>query len=387
MNESSPLQSFLRDNEVEILKITEQKITNLAGGKPSTPNLESALPVFFERLLKVLALGQVASTQKSVDKKRMVQAALDNDEPAMANATGRPYEADLALAAGEHGVEMLRLGYSLSHVIHAYGSICQAITELSTKKGSPITTSEFNDLNRCLDVAMAGAVTQYQAHKDIEIKDREVEHLGFLAHELRNALNSVNVSFMLIKRGTVGMNGSTGDVLERGLKRMEGLIDRSLTEVRLSADPKVLLQKLNLLIILDHILITAAEEAKVREQEITVDVDSSIEILVDQQLFYSGLNNLIQNALKYTHVGGKIQIRAKKAGPNVRIEVEDECGGLAAAGANLFKPFEQHNDNRIGLGLGLTIAKKAMELNQGTITVEDLPKRGCIFTIIIPYIA
>ncbi|MBC7396618.1 MAG: HAMP domain-containing histidine kinase, partial [Bdellovibrionales bacterium] len=214
-----------------------------------------------------------------------------------------------------------------------------------------------------------------------------VEHLGFLAHELRNALNSVNVSFMLIKRGTVGMNGSTGDVLERGLKRMEGLIDRSLTEVRLSADPKVLLQKLNLLIILDQILITAAEEAKVREQEITVDVDSSIEILVDQQLFYSGLNNLIQNALKYTHVGGKIQIRAKKAGRNVRIEVEDECGGLAAAGANLFKPFEQHNDNRIGLGLGLTIAKKAMELNQGTITVEDLPERGCIFTIIIPYIA
>ena len=116
--------------------------------------------------------------------------------------------------------------------------------------------------------------------------------------------------------------------------------------------------------------------------EIAVDANLSIE--ADQQLIYSAVSNLVQNALKYTRSGGRIQIRGKIVDENIIVEVEDECGGLTDATVNLFKPFEQQNENRNGLGLGLTIAQRAIVLSSGTIAVENLPKKGCIFKISLP---
>ncbi len=78
-------------------------------------------------------------------------------------------------------------------------------------------------------------------------------------------------------------------------------------------------------------------------------------------------------------------MRGNLVGENIVVEVEDECGGLAAnAETELFKPFEQQNENREGLGLGLTIARRAIVLNHGTIKVQNLPGKGCIFKITLP---
>jgi signal transduction histidine kinase len=66
------------------------------------------------------------------------------------------------------------------------------------------------------------------------------------------------------------------------------------------------------------------------------------------------------------------------------IKIEDECGGLSHPTVDLFKAFEQQNENRQGLGLGLTIAQRAVELNNGKISVTNLPGRGCEFTITLP---
>jgi len=61
----------------------------------------------------------------------------------------------------------------------------------------------------CLDVAIAGAVTEFEFNGYQRI-EREIEHLGFLAHELRNALGTVKMSIELIKDGTVGFGGKHG---------------------------------------------------------------------------------------------------------------------------------------------------------------------------------
>jgi signal transduction histidine kinase len=291
----------------------------------------------------------------------------------------------LAKAAGQHGEELLRLGYTLTHVVHAYGAMCQSITELATMKKTVITAGEFHDLNRCLDIAIAGAVTQFQAHRNSQNINREVEHLGFLAHELRNALTSVNISLQLIKTGTVGFGGSTALVLDRGLKRIEDLIDRSLTEVRLRVDPKVHPESGSLLQLVEQIVLTAEVEARLRNQTLKTNIDPALIFEADHQLFYSALSNLIQNALKYTPRGGKIQIRGDLVGRNLVVEVEDECGGLSPEMAvDLFKPFEQRNADRRGLGLGLTIAQRAIALNHGAIDVTNLPGKGCVFKITLP---
>lgn len=105
-----------------------------------------------------------------------------------------------------------------------------------------------------------------------------------------------------------------------------------------------------------------------------------------QQPFYSALSNLIQNAFKYTLIGGKIKISGNIVDQNTVIEVEDECRDLLpeTTAEILFKPFEQQHDDRSGLGLGLTIAQKAIKLNYGTIEARNLPEKGCVFKITLP---
>ena len=175
---------------------------------------------------------------------------------------------------------------------------------------------------------------------------------------MRNALTSATIALQLAKAGTVGLGGSTGKVLERSLKLIGELIDKSLTQVRLRMDPEVHAESGHLLLIVDQILATAGVEARAKNQKIEVKIDPALMIEADQQAFHSALSNLIQNAVKCTRDGGKIHVRGKVDGEHVVVESQDECGGLSPkTAAALFNAFEQHHENRSGLGLGLTIAR------------------------------
>lgn len=379
------LHEFLRANESAILAACEVKSAELGGLEPSVGEMKTGLPIFFKQLLTVLEHTAAEPDESAVDRPAMARAASASDEPAIARAAGRPFEAEVARAAGTHGGELQKRGYTLSHVVHAYGSMCQAITELAIDRKEPIAPDEFKKLNRCLDVAIAGAVTTFQARHISVDSSREIQHLGFLAHELRNSLTTVNVSLRLIRDGVVGFGGSTGQVLDRGLKHIQELIDRSLTEVRLRVDPKVHAEPSFLLQLVDQIAVTAELEAQAKNQKLEIRIDPTLVIDADPYLLYSALSNIIQNAIKYTHPGGVIQVRGNLVGDQAVIEVEDQCGGLrSATPGDLFKAFEQHSEDRDGIGLGLTIAHRAITLNHGTIDVDNHPGRGCIFRVKLP---
>ena len=379
------LHDFLLKNKAEILDLTEEKTLELAGARASSDQLKQGLPIFFQQLLGILLLERPATTQHAPSKRGATKGANEADEPAMAMAAGKPEEAEVAESAALHGIEMLRLGYTLSHVVHAYGAMCQSITEVAEKKNFHIDVSGFHDLNQCLDVAIAGAVTEYQKLRDTQETDREDKHLGFLTHEMRNALTSATISLQLIEKGSVGIAGSTGMVLAKSLKRMQELIDRSLTDIRLRVDPEVHMESGHLLVIADQILVTAGMEAQSKKQKIKLKIDPNLVIDADQQAFHSALSNLIQNAIKFTREGGTFQVRGSVDEEHVVVEVEDECGGLPPHTAtDLFKAFAQKNENRTGLGLGLTIAQRAIELNHGTVEVRNLAGKGCVFKITLP---
>jgi signal transduction histidine kinase len=379
------LPTFLAANQAEILAATESKTLNLAGVRASSVELKKGLPIFFQQMLKILILRRPRKPLSHNDQTGATEGAANSDEVAMPLAVGQPEEAELAKSAGLHGAELLRLGYTLSHVVHAYGAMCQSITELAIKKHFQMSTKEFRDLNQCLDIAIAGAVTQFQSLKNTQESNRENEHLGSLAHEMRNAITSVSISFQMIQNGMVGTNGRTGDLIVSSLKRLGEIIDRSLTEVRLRIDPAVQIESCHLTQLVDQILVSARVEAQERDQTIEVQIGSDLIVEADQQAFHSTLSNVIQNAIKYSVSGSKIEIRGKIIKDQVVIEVEDQCGGLLGNKASdLFKPFVQRNENRSGMGLGLTIAKRAIELNQGKLEVRNLEGVGCIFTISLP---
>ena len=134
-----------------------------------------------------------------------------------------------------HGADLFRMGLTIGQVVHDYGAVCQAITELAVKTKASVDPEEFQTLNLCLDDAIAGAVSEYSRQREIKVEDEGLERLGDFSHELRNHLNTAILAFESIARGRVAIGGSTGAVLSRSLSSAHALIARSLTAVRLDA--------------------------------------------------------------------------------------------------------------------------------------------------------
>ena len=112
--------------------MSERKTHYLAGIRLSSEQLRGGLPIFYSQLLFVLKLDRSKPILSAFDETGMKTASINNDEVAMLSASARPEEAKLPKSAGAHGLEFLRLGYTLSQVAHAYSSMCQSITELAT---------------------------------------------------------------------------------------------------------------------------------------------------------------------------------------------------------------------------------------------------------------
>lgn len=350
------LFEFLEENRDEILRTVEVKTVELAGALLSSEELRKGIPVFFEHLVSFLRLPHDGSPSKGL--------------------TG---------GAATHGKELLRLQYTLSHVVHAYGAMCQAVTELAHRRKYSISTQEFNHLNLCLDIAIASAVSEFQFRSVEASAAKEVQQLGSLVHELRNSLSSATIAHQMIKQGLVGVGGSTSRVLEQSLINMRHLIDRSLSDVRLRADPQVHLEPFSLTVLVDQILLTAQDEAGGRSQTLKNEITEVIEMNSDRQLLLSTIANLVQNALKYSKSEGRISVNAKSTGDNVVIAIHDECGGIPDEQLEtIFKPFVSAGFDQSGMGLGLAIVKRAVSLLRGAVEVVSHAGHGGTFTVTLP---
>jgi signal transduction histidine kinase len=188
-----------------------------------------------------------------------------------------------------------------------------------------------------------------------------------------------------VARGAVPVAGSTGALLERSHARLQDLIDRSLADVRLDAGLQNL-ERVPVRGLIEEVEIDASMVAQALGLQVTtMSVDPSIIVEADRQILAAALANLVQNALKFTHPGTTVSIRASTTTDRVLIEVEDECGGLPPGKVeDLLRPFVQKGTDRTGLGLGLAICRRAVKAIAGQLHIRDLPGKGCVFTIDLP---
>jgi signal transduction histidine kinase len=288
----------------------------------------------------------------------------------------------------QHGAELSAAGFSVAQVVHDYGDICQTITEIAVEQHAPITVEEFHTLNRCLDTAIAEAVTEHARLATQRRVDEEVERLGQAAHELRDLLNGALLAFHALKRGAVAINGNTGAALGRSLTSLRDLVDRTLAEVRLAAGTQRR-ERLSVTTFVDEIAATGILHAEYRGVRFTVvPVDPVLAVDGDPQLLTSAVMNLLHNAFKNTLAGGGVILRAHARGERLLVEVEDECGGIPEDKKDLFQSFgDRRGRDRSGLGLGLSIARQAVRAHGGDIHVRNVPGKGCIFAIDLPLAA
>ena len=341
----------------------------------SPQTLEHGIAAFFDQVIKTLTIEQTAEPLLS----RVVSG----------NA-GYGSTSEVGDVAMLHGRDSFALGFTLEQVVRDYGDVRQAVTSMAFETGASITVDEFRTFNRCLDNAIASAVTEYSAQKTRLATEANFQtlssRLGTLAHELRNCLQTASLAFKVIKSGTVSTSGATADVVDRSLVAMTNLVDRSIAEVRITAGLVPRRDTIHLAKFLAEVQTSASLGAISRGISFTVSpVADDIVVYADPEMLAAALGNLLQNAFKFTKHGTQVHLRAQVVSDRVLIDVEDRCGGLPTGTAErLFMPFAQSGEDRSGLGLGLDISRRSVEANNGVLSVRDVPRIGCIFTIDLP---
>ena len=180
------LDTFIDANREELIVRCREKARTRTSAPVTEAEIDHGVPLFLDQLVDELRNGP--SKTREISK-----------------------------GAGQHGRDLLLQGLTVSQVVHDYGDVCQSITDLAVETDAPIDTEDFRTLNRCLDDAIAGAVTEYARGQEVT-RDGE-------SQELRNLTNTAITAFEVLQSGSVGIGGSTGALIYRSLVEIRGIIE------------------------------------------------------------------------------------------------------------------------------------------------------------------
>jgi hypothetical protein len=197
------LDDFVVAHRDEIIRRCRGKVARRSAPPPTEAEIDHGVPMFLDELLAELRLGLSPNP-------------------------------DICITAAKHGHDLQRQGFTPSQVVHDYGDVCQTITEMAIEKHAAIGADDFRMLNRCLDDAIAAAVTEYERQRDASATGKAAHdgnRIRVLGDGLRVSFEAARVAFEAIQSGKVGFAGSTGMVLARSLRAAEDLNERLQAEI------------------------------------------------------------------------------------------------------------------------------------------------------------
>jgi signal transduction histidine kinase len=242
--------------------------------------------------------------------------------------------------------------------------------------------------------------------EEIRAKSRELEQankhksefLANMSHELRTPLNAIiGFSEVLSERMFGEVNDKQLEYLQdihssghHLLSLINDILDLSKIEAgRMELD----LTRFDLGLLLDNAMTLVRERAARHGLALALDVDDAVgEWVADARKVKQVLINLLSNAVKFTPAGGTVTVSARRSNGSVEIAVSDTGVGIAPADqALVFEEFRQASGEYLrkseGTGLGLSLARRFVELHGGTIHVESQPGKGSTFVFTLPEMA
>jgi hypothetical protein len=214
------LHEFLTSNRNELIRRCGDKVATRFQPTEIPGATDYGVPLFLQQLADTLRIEQLTT---------------DRD---VAGSEPTPSPSKIGRAAALHGAELLRLGFSIDQVVHGYGDVCQSITEMAVEQKALISADEFRTLNRCLDDAIADAVTSYGSTRQISINDHaEVlyKSLNVFSDEQKRLIDVAIQAYSAIKTGNIGLTGATGTLLIHALEELRALADRTIPDIRLAS--------------------------------------------------------------------------------------------------------------------------------------------------------
>jgi PAS domain S-box-containing protein len=236
---------------------------------------------------------------------------------------------------------------------------------------------------------------QWHAEKALRDADhRKDEFLATLAHELRNPLAPLRNSLEILRRNdcTKEIASDARSAMERQVVQMTRLVDDLLDVSRITRD-KIELRKerLNLATILNAAVETSRPLLDAAGHKLTINLPTNpIFLNADPTRLAQVFSNLLNNSAKYTEAGGHIQLSAEQQGRDAVITVQDNgigipCDELAYV-FDMFRQVDQSlNRAQGGLGIGLTLVRRLVELHDGTVNAQsEGAGKGASFVVRLP---
>jgi signal transduction histidine kinase len=292
--------------------------------------------------------------------------------------------------AREHGAMRVQLGFDIEQLIREFAVLRRVVFDVLRNEGVRSDSAEADEILNFIEEGMAESARAYAASRSYAQRRQETEHLAFLSHELRNPLSTAMLAMGKLKRSAGGLDPNckaATDILERNLRRMDGLIAGVLDVARAeSGKLPVRPVRATLIDVVEPAVLAVRPLAESKQLGLEVRVKPETTAWLDPQLTRSILQNLLDNAAKFT-AQGRIVVSVDEGPHEVTVHVTDTCGGIAPRELrHIFEPFrraDQHAD-KPGSGLGLAIARTAVEAQGGAIDAESTPGRGCHFWFTLP---
>jgi signal transduction histidine kinase len=354
------LSNLLAARRSEILERWRQRISREHADKDlSHGELWDHLPLFFDEVLAAL------------------ESTEGMDEEAAPQVT----------ASTAHGTQRLRVGFDLLEVIREYEILTDCILDEIEAVGGSVSRRQFQRVQRLLNAGRTDAVSAYIDRRDMEIARDHAQHVAFITHELRTPLMNASLATAALRKKARPDDEWIVTLLTRNLGNLRELIDEVLIADRLTRKVELKREPLDLRAIIDQVVADSRIMAEQHQIGVSVAAPDALPYRGDLRLLRSAIGNIIGNAIKFTHEGQGVAVRAEQRPDCLVLEVEDHCGGLPDGNSEeLFEPFVQRGEDRTGFGLGLAIVKQAVDAHDGRVLLRNVPGTGCVFILQLPLV-
>ena len=257
-------------------------------------------------------------------------------------------------------------------------------------------TAIVRELRETLEAKVAERTAALQAANTELLKSSKAksEFMARVSHDLRQPLNAV-VGFtdLLLMPGEDPLSnrqrrylGHVISASQQIVRLINDLLDLSRLEAgRLEIHP----EPCDVPVLLEETLAHFRTQTQAGQVSLTLEIASPLgKLMVDPIRLQQVLHNLVSNAFKFTPEGGLITVTARQIGPMIELSVRDTGMGISLDDQRrIFEAYEQAGTIDIrqkGVGLGLAIAKRLVELHGGLISVESAPSQGSTFVVRLP---
>ena len=299
--------------------------------------------------------------------------------------SGRAQKDKFGQAPIEHATRCVKAGLDIEEVIIEYSVLRDVLQDQAEAAGLNLTGRVGHIVNSLLNIAMTLAICAYVREHEAEASRMRQERLSFVMHDLKTPLSAIMPAAAVLEP-YYARNRDDIDIIEiihRNAERMNSLLIRVVREERyLNSVPILECRDFNLGETVGS-LITELKPLSDRVQtELRNDVNRDMTIVADAPLMAEVFQNLISNAIRYTH-HGRISVGAQRIGNTVECWVEDSGKGIEPERIErIFEKFE--TDSNEGQGLGLAIVKKIIEAHGGNVGVTSEFGKGSRFYFVIP---